>query len=154
MSSREAIEDFRAGDFDLVLLGHSVPMEDKEKLTSLIRASGSRTPVVCVAKSPGDCNPFADATLNGDEGALLKGMRAALAKAAKAREASTRLGGQAAQCASTQRRDGRQAAPLHANGPALDSEELERPPGSVSILGARPLVSASSELENALAVAS
>lgn len=82
VSCRDAIEHFRAGDFDLVLLGHSISMEDKERLTFLIRASGSRTPVVCIAESPGDCNRFADATLEGDASALIKGMRAALAKAA------------------------------------------------------------------------
>jgi DNA-binding response OmpR family regulator len=90
MSIREAIEHFHAGDFDLVLLSDTISMEDKERLTFLIRASGSRTPVVCIAKSPSDSNLFADATLNGDACALLKGMRAALAKTAKALTVSPR----------------------------------------------------------------
>lgn len=33
VSCREAIGHFRAGDFDLVMLGHSISMEDKERLT-------------------------------------------------------------------------------------------------------------------------
>ncbi len=85
MSIREAIEQFHAGDFDLVLLGHSIPKEQRERLTSLIRSSGSRTPVVCIPKSPGDGYSISDATLNGDPSALIKGMKAVLAKTVKAR---------------------------------------------------------------------
>jgi len=46
---KEAIDHFKAGDFDLVLLGNSISLENKERLTFLIRSSGSRTPVVCIA---------------------------------------------------------------------------------------------------------
>ena len=41
-SIREAIVQFRDGDFDVLLLGDSIPIEDRERLTPLIRASGSR----------------------------------------------------------------------------------------------------------------
>jgi DNA-binding NtrC family response regulator len=93
MSNREAIEHFKAGDFDLVLLGHSIPMEQKERLTFLIRENGSRTPVVCIAKLPSDCNPYADATLDGNIRAILEGMRSVLARAAKAWTDSSRIRG-------------------------------------------------------------
>ncbi len=109
MSIREAIGNFRAGDFDLVLLGESISTEDKERLTFLIRSSGSRTPVLCIAKCPGDRDPFADATLMGDASALLEGMRAALANAANARAALPRLPSHADLRVSRQRGERRQA---------------------------------------------
>jgi hypothetical protein len=59
-SIRDAIKQFEVGDFDLVLLGRSISAEDKERLTSLIRVAGSRTPVVCIPNSYGDCNSFAE----------------------------------------------------------------------------------------------
>jgi hypothetical protein len=50
----EAIESFRCGDFDLILMGDSVPVESRERLTFLIRATGSATPVVCLENDSGD----------------------------------------------------------------------------------------------------
>ena len=82
---KEAIDHFRAGDFDLVLLGNSLPLENKERLTFLIRSSGSRTPVVCVANLAEDCGRFADATLKNDSGELLSGIQELLAKSARMR---------------------------------------------------------------------
>jgi DNA-binding NtrC family response regulator len=84
-SVREAIDHFKAGDFDLVLLGHSLSVESKERLTLLIRATGSRTPVVSIATPPGDCDFFADATIRNDSNALLKGMGELLAKESRSR---------------------------------------------------------------------
>jgi DNA-binding response OmpR family regulator len=62
-SVREAIECFRDGDFDLVLLGPSIPPEARHEFTFLIRALGSHVPVALIARSADDCDPFADATL-------------------------------------------------------------------------------------------
>ena len=62
-SIREAIEWFRVGDFDLVLLGGSIPPESRERLAFLIRASGSNTPVVSITGSSTDCQSFDDATI-------------------------------------------------------------------------------------------
>jgi len=61
-SIKEAIKHFKAGDFDLVLLGNSIPEESRERLTYLIRATGSHVPVVCIAGSSGHHDSFADAT--------------------------------------------------------------------------------------------
>jgi hypothetical protein len=85
-SVRDAIKQFKVGDFDLVLLGSFISAEHKERLTSLIRASGSRTPVVCIPKTSGGCNSPADGNLMGDEGALLTTMEGALAKTPKVQE--------------------------------------------------------------------
>jgi DNA-binding response OmpR family regulator len=86
---REAIEHFKAGDFDLVLLGDSISAENKERLTFLIRASGSRTPVVCVASSSMEIASFADATLKNDSSVLLAGMGELLEERAKTRGVPT-----------------------------------------------------------------
>ena len=45
-SIKDAIAHFTYGDFDLILLGRFLPAESREKLTFLIRASGSRIPVI------------------------------------------------------------------------------------------------------------
>jgi hypothetical protein len=86
---REAIDHFKAGDFDMVLLGDSISVENKERLTFLIRASGSRTPVACVGNSSGDVDCFADAMLKNESSALLRGMGELLAEKAKSPSART-----------------------------------------------------------------
>ncbi|MGA3131758.1 MAG: hypothetical protein ABSD59_13210 [Terracidiphilus sp.] len=73
-SVKEAINHFKAGDFDLVLLGHSVPVDAKERLAFLIRATGSQVPVVCIALSSGHRDSFADATFEQDPRKLLTGL--------------------------------------------------------------------------------
>ena len=79
-SVREAIDHFRAGDFDLVLLGQSISVDDQERLTSLIRASSAYTPVVSVAGSRDVHYAFADATLSSDPREFLKGIKEVLAR--------------------------------------------------------------------------
>jgi DNA-binding response OmpR family regulator len=91
-SIKKAIDHFRAGDFDLVLLGNSISLESKERLTFLIRSSGSHTPVICVANPSGDRNSFADATLNNDPSELLTVVGELLAKTAKTTAELTAVG--------------------------------------------------------------
>lgn len=43
------IELFQDSDFDLVLLCHSLPADDRDRLTRAIRASGSHIPIFTVA---------------------------------------------------------------------------------------------------------
>src|SRR5271154_5256792 len=74
---------FQSGDFDLVLLCHSVPRKDRDRLTSLIRASGSRTPIVSIAGNLGECDAFANATLEDGTNNLLAGIKDVLVKAEK-----------------------------------------------------------------------
>ncbi|MGB6932804.1 MAG: hypothetical protein WBD91_08495 [Acidobacteriaceae bacterium] len=45
----KAIVSIAAGDFDLVLLGARLAIEDRERLAFLIRSTGSAVPIVCVA---------------------------------------------------------------------------------------------------------
>jgi DNA-binding response OmpR family regulator len=76
----EAIDHFRGGNFHLVLLGASISKESCERLTYLIRASGSPAPVVCLARSSGEHHAFADATLGNDSNELITGMKELLKK--------------------------------------------------------------------------
>jgi DNA-binding NtrC family response regulator len=71
-SIKEAITHFRYGDFDLVLLGHSLPAESRERLTFLIRASGSQVPVACIADSSSDCDRSEDAIFTVDSTNILE----------------------------------------------------------------------------------
>jgi CheY-like chemotaxis protein len=73
-SIRDAIDRFEAGDFDLVLLDHSISLEDKERLTFLIQASGSRTPVLSIADCSCDAHSFADAIVKNDAVGMLAGV--------------------------------------------------------------------------------
>jgi CheY-like chemotaxis protein len=82
-SLRETVDHLQSGDFDLVLLCHSVPATDRERLTSLIRASGLRISIVSIAGSLGECNAFANATLEDGPNKFLAGTREVLTKALK-----------------------------------------------------------------------
>jgi DNA-binding response OmpR family regulator len=79
----EAVKHFLNGDFDLVLLDNSLPKRDRDRLTCLIRASGSHTPVVSIASEDSDNNPFANATIQSDPHRLMIGVRNVLIEAAK-----------------------------------------------------------------------
>ncbi len=86
-SLKEAANQFLNGDFDLVLLDNSLPTKDRDRITSLIRISGSRTPVVSIASEatgPETCrdDSFVDATFDEHPDNLLRGIRSVLVKAA------------------------------------------------------------------------
>ena len=79
-SIREGIAQFHEGDFDLVLLSHSIPSESRERLAYLIRASGSRIPVICVSESSSGSDSLADATIRSGPENLLQGIEDLLSK--------------------------------------------------------------------------
>jgi len=82
-SIREAIGHFRDGDFDLVLLGNSLSVENRERLTFLIRASGAQTPVVFMDNRSADLDSLADASLKNDSSEILAGLGELLGKTQK-----------------------------------------------------------------------
>ncbi len=82
-SLNAAMDCFKTLDFDLVLLCQSIPPKDKDRLTSWIRASGSRIPVVSVSEKLYERDSFADATVYSDPEVLLLGVKEALVKAAR-----------------------------------------------------------------------
>jgi DNA-binding response OmpR family regulator len=79
---REGIARFHEGEFDVVLLSHSLPAEGREKFASLIRASSSCIPVVGVSDSSSSFDSFADATIQNGPDYLLQGIESLLAKRA------------------------------------------------------------------------
>ena len=79
LSLAEAVHLFQIGGFDLVLLCHSLTVKDRERLTCLIRASGSSIPVLSVSENRGKRNRFANATFDDrNTEQLLVGIRQAL----------------------------------------------------------------------------
>ena len=81
-SLQDAVDRFHVGDFDIVLLCHSVPAEDRDRLARSIRATGSLTPIVSIANRLGECDAFANATLEDGPNKFLVGIKEALSKAA------------------------------------------------------------------------
>ena len=80
-SIKEAVDRFRVGDFDLVLLCQSILTDERDRLSLWIRASGSRTPVVSVSGKLYERDRFANATVANDPAALLRGIRGVLINA-------------------------------------------------------------------------
>jgi hypothetical protein len=93
----EAVDLFNDGDFDLVVLGDSVSIENRETITSLIRASGSRTPVVPIGNTLSNADSFADSTTKDDSNSLVKGLRELLVEGAKMRAIPMMLRGNGSQ---------------------------------------------------------
>jgi CheY-like chemotaxis protein len=84
LSIDEAIVHFVARDFDLVLLCHSMPAPNRYRLTSLIRATGSLTPVVTVAPLTGQVpDSVTDATIAAEPERFLSGIEDACSRRAK-----------------------------------------------------------------------
>lgn len=63
---RQAMDEFLQGDFDLVLLCHSIPEDARERLVDVLREHTSRTPIVSIASFAGQLDGFADATIETD----------------------------------------------------------------------------------------
>jgi CheY-like chemotaxis protein len=82
-SLKEAVDLFLAGDFDLVLLCNSIPTKDRDHLTCLIRATGSLTPVVSIARNLGECAAFVNATFEDGPNKFLAGIGEELSKATR-----------------------------------------------------------------------
>jgi DNA-binding NtrC family response regulator len=71
LSVQQALKDFVAGDFDIVLLCHTIPPEDRELLVKAIHSRRPNVPVVLVAGSFGAQLGTADAAVDSDPASLL-----------------------------------------------------------------------------------
>jgi CheY-like chemotaxis protein len=78
LSLKEAVDRFLTGDFDLVLLDNSLPTKDRDRLTCLIRASGSRIPLVEITGKNCHDRSLTDAAVEDDPSKLPAGIRHAL----------------------------------------------------------------------------
>jgi CheY-like chemotaxis protein len=92
-SLKEAVHRFLTGNFDLVLLDNSLPTKDRDRLTCLVRLSGSRIPIVALAPEYSHDDSFADARIEGDPNKLLIGIRGVLHKAATTAADVSKTGG-------------------------------------------------------------
>lgn len=72
-SVAESIDLFQNGDFDLMLLCHSIPVQDRDWLIRFIRSTGSHIPICTVSSA---CQDFqaglADRTLSSRPQDLIK----------------------------------------------------------------------------------
>lgn len=75
---KHAVTQFLAGDFDLVLLCHSIPREDRERVARKIREYTSRTPIISVTFAVDQKDSFTDATIHSDPDELIAGLHEAL----------------------------------------------------------------------------
>jgi DNA-binding response OmpR family regulator len=89
-SVKEAVDQFQAGDFDLVLLCQSIPTKERDGLTWWMRASAPGTPVVSVSGKLFSDDVVAGVTVGSEPSALLWGIREVLinAKSRTARRAN------------------------------------------------------------------
>jgi DNA-binding response OmpR family regulator len=62
----QPIEQFLPGNFDLVILCHSIPTEERTRLAGRIREHSRRTPIVCLSAKPDRNVAFIDATSETD----------------------------------------------------------------------------------------
>jgi len=74
----QGIDEFVRGNFDVVMLCHSIPVDGREHLASVLREHKSRTPIVCVAGVDGQFDGFADATIENDPKSLIYSLREVL----------------------------------------------------------------------------
>jgi CheY-like chemotaxis protein len=137
-SVREAVDRFKGGDFDLMVLCHSIPERDRGWLTCLIRASGSHIPVVAVSARPYERDGFADLTLDDDPYKFLEGVGVAMLNHAKIWTAQmpTSHGKQETAAASAKK------VPVTSNGseqPQRDTQGSERSFGFLALAGWHPV---------------
>ena len=78
LSLNKSITYFLEGDFDLILLCHSIPAAGRERLARLMREHAPRTPIVTVVSYLGEKDPFADASIENDPEHLVAALRAFL----------------------------------------------------------------------------
>jgi DNA-binding response OmpR family regulator len=79
------VENFFDGDFDLVVLCHSIPLEERERVATLVRMHSPSTPVIALADLPTRRFNIGDLTVDSDANSLLESIPVALAMAATKR---------------------------------------------------------------------
>jgi DNA-binding response OmpR family regulator len=82
-TSAETVERFFAGDFDLVILCHSIPIEERERIAMLVHNHSPSTPVIVLADMASRRYNFGDLTVESDANSLLLSLPIALSLAAE-----------------------------------------------------------------------
>jgi DNA-binding response OmpR family regulator len=81
-TSAETVERFFTGDFDLVILCHSIPIEERERIAMLVHNHSPSTPVIVLADMTTRRYSFGDLTVESDATSLLQALPVALQMAA------------------------------------------------------------------------
>lgn len=74
LSVKAAASDFLSGDFDAVLLCHSIAEEQRAGLIGLVRGRSPSTRIVLISDRLGESDPRVDATAESDPEALLENL--------------------------------------------------------------------------------
>jgi len=80
-SVEQALQSFASGDFDIVILCHSIPVRDRERLTYAIHRHSPNTPVVVVTARVSAIDRFVDAMIENEPEILLQEIPRILHKA-------------------------------------------------------------------------
>jgi CheY-like chemotaxis protein len=80
LSLKQAMFQLLTGDFDLVILCHSISAEDRRRLTSSIREHTARIPIISISTGFGLPDPFTNATIDSDPKQLVTGLREILSR--------------------------------------------------------------------------
>ena len=80
-SVEQALQSFASGDFDIVIVCHSIPVRDRERLTYAIHRHGPNTPVVVVTARVSATDRFVDAMIENEPEILLQEIPRILHKA-------------------------------------------------------------------------
>jgi DNA-binding response OmpR family regulator len=81
LSLDESLKEFRSGDFDLVILCHSIPEPDRELLTKAVHSYSPKTPVIVVSATLSAMDRLADAMVESEPTILLQEIPKLLHKA-------------------------------------------------------------------------
>ena len=85
-SINDAVRKITEGDFDAVILCHTLPAGQKKTLISFVRAHSPSTPCVAIHTLSFAKDPLADLTLGSDPLALLAGLKAVLEQSQESRD--------------------------------------------------------------------
>jgi DNA-binding response OmpR family regulator len=72
LSVEQALQSFVSVDFDIIILCHSIPVRERERLTYAIRRHSPNTRVVVIAGRLSALDSFSDAALDNDPEILLQ----------------------------------------------------------------------------------
>jgi DNA-binding response OmpR family regulator len=76
MTTAEVISKFHEGDFDIVLLCHTIPLEDQKAISNAVRSASPSTPVLAVTHS-GEISPYSDLLVENNPEAILRSVHIA-----------------------------------------------------------------------------
>jgi CheY-like chemotaxis protein len=112
-SIKGAFHLFQEGDFDLMVMCNTIPARDRERLTCLIRVSGSRIPIASISSTKTEKMVFPEATVEENSVEFLAGIKRLMAK----RFELASIGSLAARCEPA-RSEPTQADQWHVSAPA------------------------------------